>query len=232
MLVAPLASVSDVENESEGRIVRATPIAEGVRGDRGRAAEAGAALRDELQPHGKCGAHVVHFDEFEKDIAAKTLPAVTWLVNQDADSEHPSLPLGIGGVCSGENWTVHRLNKLMASDYWKDTVVFFTMDDFGGWYDHVAPPRKYGCDANAPYGLGFRVPLIIISPYAKPGFVFKEVSEHASIPRFIETIFHASKTLHDLDPAAMDAQANDLMNAFDFKQAPLSPLILAERTCP
>jgi phospholipase C len=171
---------------------------------------------------------VVKVSDFDSDIDNKTLPAVSWLVNQDLDDEHP----GIGSVCSGENWTVRKLNKLLSSEYWKDTAVIFTMDDFGGWYDHVPPPRKYGCDPTAPYGLGFRLPLIIISPYAKPGFIFKEVAEHASIPRFIEKVFKSTKTLHDLDPAAQDAQANDLMNAFDFKQTPLVPLILKERTCP
>ena len=145
-------------------------------------------------------------------------------MNQDLNGEHPGIPGE--GICNGENWTVKKLNKLMASEYWKDTVVLFTMDDFGGWYDHVPPPRKYGCDPAAPYGLGFRLPLIIISPYAKPGFIFKEVAEHASIPKFIEKVFGATKTLHDLDPAAQDAQANDLMNAFDFNQTPLAPLIL------
>ena len=120
----------------------------------------------------------------------------------------------------------------MQSDYWKDTAIIFTMDDFGGWYDHVPPPRQYGCDAAHPYGLGFRLPLIVISPYARPGFVFKEVSEQASIPRFIEKIFGATKTLSDLDPAAQDGQANDLMGAFDFNQAPLPPLVLTDRSCP
>jgi phospholipase C len=105
------------------------------------------------------------------------------------------------------------------------------MDDFGGWYDHMPPPRQYGCDANKPYGLGFRLPLIVISPYAKPGFVFHEQSEHASIPRFIEKIFGSTQTLNDLDPAAQDKQANDLMGAFDFNQTPLQPLVLQTRTC-
>jgi phospholipase C len=171
--------------------------------------------------------NVVNADDFEKDIDAGTLPPVTWLVNQDLADEHPN----VGGVCDGENWTVQKLNKLMQSKYWADTAVFFTMDDFGGWYDHVPPPRQYGCDKANPYGLGFRLPLIVISPYAKPGFVFKENSEHASIPRFIEKVFGATKTLHDIDPAAQDAQANDLMNAFDFTQKPLPPLVLKERTC-
>jgi len=82
-----------------------------------------------------------------------------------------------------------------------------------------------------PYGLGFRLPLIIISPYAKPGFIFREVAEHASIPRFIERIMGSTQTLSDLDPAAQDGQANDLMNAFDFTQQPLPPLVLQTRRC-
>lgn len=183
-----------------------------------------------IRQNGAQWAHVVNVSQFETDIDNKTLPEVSWLVNQDLNGEHPGIPGE--GICNGENWTVHKLNKLMASDYWKDTVVLFTMDDFGGWYDHVPPPRKYGCDPAAPYGLGFRLPLIVISPYAKPGFIFKEVAEHASIPRFIEKVFGSTKTLHDLDPAAQDAQANDLMNAFDFNQTPLNPLILKERSCP
>ena len=171
--------------------------------------------------------NVVNVSQFDTDIDQKKLPAVSWLVNQDLADEHPA----IGGVCAGENWTVARINKLMASDYWKDTVVFFTMDDFGGWYDHVAPPTQYGCDAQHPYGLGFRLPLIIISPYAKPGFVFKEQAEQASIPKFILKLFGAKRYLSDIDPAARDGQANDLMNAFDFDQAPLPPVVLPTRTC-
>jgi phospholipase C len=96
----------------------------------------------------------------------------------------------------------------------------------------VPPPRQYGCDATHPYGLGFRLPLLVISPYAKPGFVFKEQAEQASIPRFIEKVFGATQTLTDLDPAAQDKQANDLMGAFDFTQTPLTPLVLTDRSCP
>ena len=173
--------------------------------------------------------NVVQYDQFLTDIENQTLPNVTWLVNQDLDtSEHPGLTLG--GICQGENWTVHRLNALMQSDYWKDTAILFTMDDFGGWYDHVAPPRQYGCDAQHPYGLGFRLPLIVISPYARPAFIFKENAEQASIPRFIERVFGAP-ALSTLDPAAQDGQANDLFGAFDFTQAPLTPLVLTERVC-
>jgi phospholipase C len=171
--------------------------------------------------------NVVNATELTKDLQNHTLPAVSWLVDQDLADEHPL----VGGVCTGENWTVDYVNQIMASDYWKDTAIIFTMDDFGGWYDHVAPPRQYGCDGNTPYGLGFRLPLIIMSPYAKPGYVFKEVAEQASIPRFIERVFGAP-TLSSMDPAAQDGQANDLFGAFDFQQTPLPPLMLQQRTCP
>jgi phospholipase C len=170
--------------------------------------------------------HVVHVDQLKKDLANHTLPSVSWLVDQDLASEHPD----VGGVCAGESWTVDFVNAIMRSDYWKDTAILFTMDDFGGWYDHVPPPRQYGCDAAHPYGLGFRLPLIVISPFARPHFVFKEVSEQASIPRFIEAVFGLG-TLSARDPAAQDGQANDLLGAFDFTQAPLPPLVLQPRLC-
>ena len=173
-------------------------------------------------------ANVVNASTFDDDVDRGNLPALTFLVDQDLADEHPL----IGGVCSGENWTVGHINHLMNSPYWNDTAILFTMDDFGGWYDHVKPPRQYGCDPAHPYGLGFRLPLLVISPYARPGFIFHEQSEQASIPRFIEKVFGSTKTLHDIDPAAQDAQANDLMNAFDFNQAPINPLILNERVCP
>lgn len=170
--------------------------------------------------------NVVNASQFDSDVDGKKLPAVTWLVNQDLNDEHPQ----VGGICAGENWTVDRINKIMQSDYWKSTVIFFSMDDFGGWYDHVLPPRTYGCDAQRPYGLGFRLPLIVISPYVKNG-VYKNVAEQASIPKFILKNFKASRYLGDVDPAAQDKQANDLFDAFDWNQKPLDPLVLTGRTC-
>jgi phospholipase C len=173
-------------------------------------------------------ANVVTASTFDADADSGNLPAVSWLVDQDLADEHPQ----VGDVCVGENWTVGHLNHIMNNpQLWAETAILFTMDDFGGWYDHVAPPRQYGCDPTHPFGLGFRLPLVAISPYAKPGFIFHEISEQASIPRFIERVFGATKTLSDLDPAAQDGQANDLMNAFDFTQQPLPALPLQQRFC-
>ncbi len=181
-------------------------------------------------------ANVVNVSEFTSDIKNGTLPAVSWLVDQDQYSEHPDvtvpgLGIPLGGVCSGEGWTVGYINQIMQSPYWQDTAILFTMDDFGGWYDHVVPPRQYGGTASAPYGLGFRLPLIIISPYAKPG-IFHEQAEQASIARFIESVFGSTTTLSALDPAAQDGQANNLLDAFNFQQAPIEPLVLTPRDCP
>ena len=182
-------------------------------------------------------ANVVNASEFTSDIQNGTLPAVSWLVDQDQYSEHPDvtvpgLGIPLGGVCAGEGWTVNFVNQIMQSQYWQNTAILFTMDDFGGWYDHVVPPRKYGGTAAAPYGLGFRLPLIVISPYAKPGFIFHEQSEQASIARFIERVFGSTTTLTALDPAAQDGQANDLFDAFNFAQTPNPPLVLTPRSCP
>jgi phospholipase C len=174
--------------------------------------------------------HVANISELATDIAHGTLPNVAWVVSQDTDAEHP----GVGSVCEGESWTVEQINSIMkdtAHDTWNKTAILVTWDDFGGWYDHVPPPRKYGCDPAKPYGLGFRLPLLVISPYARPGFIFRETAEQASVPRFIEKVFGATQTLHDLDPAAQDGTANDLMGAFDFTQTPLPPLILEPRDC-
>jgi phospholipase C len=172
-------------------------------------------------------ANVVNAKELPVDLANHTLPNVAWLVSMDRDNEHP----GGSSVCKGENWTVNYVNQIMQSDYWPKTAILLTMDDYGGWYDHVPPPRQYGCDAQNPYGLGMRLPLVVMSPYARPGFIFKEVAEQASIPRLIETLMGAPP-LSTLDPAAQDGQANDLMGVFDWGQEPLPPLVLPLVKCP
>jgi phospholipase C len=182
---------------------------------------------DEIR-NGPLWGHVIEEKQFDTDVDQNALPPVSWLVDQDFADEHP----GYSSVCQGENWTVQHLNHVMNSPIWKDTAIIITWDDFGGWYDHVKPPRQYGCDPTAPYGLGFRVPLLVISPYARPGFIFHEQAEQASVPRFIETVIGSTQHLSDMDPAAQDGQANDLMGAFDFTQAPLDPLPLQMRTCP
>jgi phospholipase C len=149
------------------------------------------------------------------DIRRDRLPAVSWVIPPIDESDHPDY----AALCPGENWTVRVLSEIMRSPAWGRTVVFLTWDDFGGFYDHVPPPHL---DI---YGYGPRVPLLVISPYAKRGFVFHETSDFSSVLRFIEK-------LHGL-PAltARDRQANDLFGTLDLTQAPLDPLLLEERSC-
>lgn len=96
------------------------------------------------------------------------------------------------------------------SPYWSDTAIFITWDDWGGWYDHVAP-KIYNS-----YEYGFRVPLIVVSPCAKPAYVSHVTRDFGSILKFIEEVYG----LPSLGYA--DARANDLTDCFDFNQTPVS----------
>jgi phospholipase C len=123
-------------------------------------------------------------------------------------------------MCEGENWTVSVLNAVMQGPEWNSTVVFMTWDDFGGFYDHVAPPQV------DQFGLGPRVPLLIISPYAKPGYVSHTVYDHTSILKFVETRYGIPAL------TSRDAWANAMLDSFDFGRPPRPPLLLSTRTCP
>jgi phospholipase C len=171
--------------------------------------------------------NVVDAAQFDADVDAGKLASIVFLVDQDLASEHPPF-----NICGGENWTVGHLNHVMQNaDLWSKTAILMTWDDFGGWYDHVAPPVQYGCDGQTPYGLGFRLPLIIVSPYTKPGSVYKNVAQHASVPKFIEKVF-GLPSLAAQDPAAQDGPGtDDLTSAFDWTQPPLPPLVLDTRNC-
>ncbi len=113
--------------------------------------------------------HVVPDTQFITDAQNGNLPAVSWLVT-GPQSEHP-----VNSICYGENWTVSQLNAIMQGPDWNSTAIFITWDDYGGFYDHVAPP---GLDQ---FGLGPRVPLLIISPYARPGYISHSQYEFSSV---------------------------------------------------
>jgi phospholipase C len=168
---------------------------------------------------------VFPYDQFLADAAGGTLPAVSWLIPDFVVSDHPSRPGLPGGpatisTCEGENWTVQYINAIMQGPDWPTTAIVLVWDDFGGFYDHVPPP------AVDYYGLGIRVPFMVISPYVKEGLVSHTVYEPASVLQFIETRF-SLKAL-----TARDAEANSLLDMFDFDQTPAPPLILPLRTCP
>ena len=159
--------------------------------------------------------HVFLDSQFVTDVQQGTLSAVTWIVTDSQTSEHPPW-----SVCQGENWTMRQVDAVMKSSFWNSTAIFIVWDDNGGFYDHVYPPQV------DQFGLGPRVPMIIVSPYALPGHVAKTTYEFSSVLKFIEDVF-------GLPPiATRDANANSVIpDSFNFTQQPLSPINLPQRSC-
>ncbi len=149
--------------------------------------------------------------QFIQDVQSGNLATVSWVTPPGgADAAHP--PEIIQG---GENFAAQQINAIMNSQYWSSTAIFLTFDEWGGFYDHAAPPQIDGT------GLGFRVPLIAISPYAKPGYISHVQSEFSSFVKFIEEDFN----LPNLGQRDALSSTGDLMDFFDFNQAPQPPLI-------
>ena len=147
---------------------------------------------------------------FPTELINHTLPSVVWLMPPDQlRSEHPPYDPRIG-----EHYVVDLINQVMLSNYWNSTAIFLTWDDYGGWYDHVPPPQV------DQHGFGFRVPLLMISPFAKQGYIDHAVASHDSILKFIETTFDLPAMTH------RDANAYNLLGSFDFTQARRPALVL------
>jgi phospholipase C len=145
------------------------------------------------------------------DINNGQLPSVTWVVPAGQYSDHPG-----SKVATGPSWVASIVNAVGGSQYWNDSVIFITWDDWGGFYDHVAPTIVPVGSANwgAGYAYGFRVPLIVVSPYAKPAYISSETHDFGSILKFIEEVF----SLPSLGYA--DAYADDLSDCFQFNAKP------------
>jgi phospholipase C len=153
-----------------------------------------------------------------------TLPAVSWVIPSAAVSEHPPHP-----TSDGEAWVTAVINAIMQGPDWDSTAIFLTWDDWGGFYDHVAPP------AIDEMGYGIRVPAMVISPYAKQGYIDHQQLSFDAYGKFIEDIFLDGERLDpetlsrpDSRPFVREEEPSmgDLMNAFDFTQPPREPLIL------
>jgi phospholipase C len=141
---------------------------------------------------------------FLQDVAAGTLASITWITPTDVTSDHPGL-----GASLGPAWVASVVDAIGASRFWNSTAIFVFWDDWGGMFDPVKPVYE---DYD---GLGFRVPLIVVSPYAKRGYVTHVQYETASILRYMEDNFGLSPL------AAADTRANDpAMDAFDYAQSP------------
>jgi phospholipase C len=141
---------------------------------------------------------------FLKDVPNGILSSVTWITPTCEESDHTACGGGLG-----PSWVTSIVNTVGKSKFWDSTAIFVFWDDWGGLYDHVKPPYA-GFD-----GLGFRTPLLVISPYAKKDYISKVQYEHGSILRFTEDLFGLPR-LSDADKRA-NSPAED---CFDFTQKP------------
>lgn len=156
--------------------------------------------------------HIVDLSQYYQDVRDGTLPAVAYIIPSGASEHPPQYP------ASGERFTKTLLQELMRSSAWSSSAFMVMYDDWGGWYDHVSPPQV------DKYGLGARVPVILVSPYARKGFIDHTQLDFTSVLKFIE----ANWGLATL--AERDARANNFLTAFDFAQAPRQAVFLpAER---
>jgi phospholipase C len=146
------------------------------------------------------------------DIANNQLASVSWVIPDGGTSDHAESNNG-----SGPSWVASIVNAIGGSSYWSNTAIIITWDDWGGWYDHV-PPQKViddGSSWGSGYVYGFRVPLIVVSPYAKAGYISHVNHDFGSILNLIEEAYG----LPSLGYA--DAYADDLSDCFDFNQTPI-----------
>jgi len=169
--------------------------------------------------------NVQDLSHFTVDARKGQLPAVSWIAPNGKTSEHPP-----ASTVAGQAYVTGLVNAVMQSPDWSSTAIFLTWDDWGGFYDHVRPPAV---DQN---GYGLRVPGIVISPYAKRGFVDGQTLSHDAYAKFIEDDFLGGQRLDPKTDGRADPRPDvrenatslgDLRADFDFGQKPLPPVILS-----
>ncbi|HLJ48573.1 MAG TPA: alkaline phosphatase family protein [Bryobacteraceae bacterium] len=148
-------------------------------------------------------------DQFYVDAQRGTLPQVSWVIPSDAQSEHPT-----AGVREGMSYVTGLVNAVMQGPNWNSTAIFISWDDWGGFYDHVVPPKV------DEFGLGIRVPGLVISPYARQNYVDHKTYSFESWLKIVEERFGISSM------TARDNSASDMSDAFDFTQSPRPPIVL------
>ena len=167
---------------------------------------------------------VVPLKSLFSDAAHGKLPAVSWVVPNNADSEHPPAL-----VSTGQSYVTRIINAIMRSKDWSSTAIFVTWDDWGGFYDHIMPPRV---DAN---GYGIRVPGLVISPYARQGYIDHQVLSFDAYLKFIEDDFLGGQRLDPQTDGRPDPRPDvrenasilgNLFSDFNFKQRPRPPVLL------
>jgi phospholipase C len=167
--------------------------------------------------------------EFYADAANGTLPSVSWVMPYSGVGEHPGAD---EPVWKGQRHVTQVINALMRGPDWEETAIFLTWDDWGGFYDHVVPPRV---DRS---GYGIRVPGILISPWARAGMIDSQTLSFDAYLRLIEDLFLEGQRLDPETMSRPDSRPTvreevgvlgNLLREFDFSQEPLPPLILDPR---
>jgi phospholipase C len=156
--------------------------------------------------------NVVVTDQIYTDAQNGTLPAFSIVVPKHDDSQHNQR-----SMLMGDNYIGRVVSDIMNGPNWDSTAIFITYDDCGCFYDHVPSPPGFG---------GIRVPMVIVSPYAKPGYTDSKLASFASILAFTERIFRLPPLAED------DATAYPYSKSFDFSQVPLSPIELTSHPVP
>ncbi len=176
-----------------------------------------------VQDTGQLG-NIQAIDNFYADAKAGTLPAVTWIAPSQDVSEHPGWR-----ISDGQSFVTSLVNAVMRSPDWNSTAILIKWDDWGGFYDHVAPPKV---DQN---GYGFRTPSLIISPYARKGFVDHQTLSYDAWLKFIEDVFLGGQRLDPKTDGRPDPRPTvrekvkilgDLRKDFNFSQPPRPPVLL------
>jgi len=174
--------------------------------------------------------NIQNVDHFFADVRAGTLPAVSWVIPNGELSEHPPAL-----VSRGQAYVTALINAIMESPLWSSTAIFLAWDDWGGFYDHVVPPIV---DQN---GYGLRVPGLVISPYARRGFIDHQTLSFDAYVKFIEDDFLGGSRIDPHTDGRPDPRPTvrenspvlgDLTRDFDFNQSPLPPLVLPGAKAP
>jgi phospholipase C len=159
-----------------------------------------------------------------------TLPAVSWIAPNGQNSEHPPAL-----VSTGQSYVTNLINTIMQGPDWSSSAIFLAWDDWGGFYDHVVPPTV---DQN---GYGLRVPGLVISPYAKKGYIDHQTLSFDAFVKFIEDDFLGGQRLDPKTDGRPDPRPDvrenasilgNLLSDFDFTQSPRPPLILPTNPAP
>jgi|HubBroStandDraft_6_1064221.scaffolds.fasta_scaffold22647_3 phospholipase C len=162
---------------------------------------------------------VLNYTQVLTDIGSGQLADVSWVIPTGTVSDHAGLTNG-----TGPSWVASVVNAIGTSPYWANTAIIITWDDWGGWYDHVTPASPTGPGILNSDEFGFRVPLIVVSPYAKPAYISHQVNDFGSILKFIESTFGLAQVAPGASTPYADTftMTGDLSDCFDFTQTPLT----------